>query len=159
MQTALVTGTLGFSPLHLTKQLLAARYHVTATDRPATLNDSGRRALAKNIGLDLSNPNLHLEGAYLLDLPSLQSIDIPLLPLDLVQPVAEGVATSWLWLEQNLDVPRVRILAVQSAPYIGSSYLISNRKVLETGFVYDYGDARDGLKNTIAWFRKQGVIQ
>lgn len=85
--------------------------------------------------------------------------DIPLLPLSIVRSVMYGMAVGWGWLEKNLNISRVRILEVQSAPYIGSSYWISNSKSLITGYKYLYPDVREGLKDTVAWFRKAGWIK
>lgn len=84
--------------------------------------------------------------------------DVPLVPLAAVRAGAETVARCWTALEKRFGVPRVRILEVQSAAYIGSSYWISNRKSLGTGFRYRYADVREGLKDTIAWMREVGWI-
>ena len=85
-------------------------------------------------------------------------VDIPLLPVTWLKPVASLVAHGWTALEKNFGVPRVRILEVQSAEYISSSYWISNRKSLATGFQYLYPDVKEGLKDTVVWLREAGAI-
>ncbi len=78
--------------------------------------------------------------------------------LKLAMPVLEAAAKSWTFLERRFGVPRPRILEVQSASYMSSSYWLDNRKSLATGFEYKYSDVREGLKDTIAWFRRMGWL-
>ncbi len=80
--------------------------------------------------------------------------DMPLITMSMLRPLAIGTAHAWTALERRFRVPRVRILEVQSAPYLGSSYWFSNRKSLATGFTYRYADVREGLKDTVAWMRE-----
>ncbi len=82
--------------------------------------------------------------------------DVPGLPLPALRPLAIGAATAWTWAEKALGLPRVRVFEVQSATYIGSSYWLSNRKTLRAGFHYEYPDVREGLKDTVAWMRRNG---
>jgi dihydroflavonol-4-reductase len=93
---------------------------------------------------------------YIALLVGRRMFDIPLVPLWLIRPFAIAVAHVWTWLERHLGIPRVRILEIQSATYIGSSYWISNQKTLQTGFEYRYPNVREGLKETIAWLRVIG---
>lgn len=85
-------------------------------------------------------------------------IDLPLIRLKGIRLPFIAAAKTWTWLEQNLNVPRVRVFEVQSATYVSSSYWLSNRKSLSTGFSYRYPDVREGLKDTIAWFREVGWL-
>jgi len=50
------------------------------------------------------------------------------------------------------------VFETQTAPYVGSSYWLSNRKSLATGFEYKYPDVREGLKDLITWFRDVGWL-
>ena len=52
----------------------------------------------------------------------------------------------------------MRVFEIQSATYISSSYWLSNRKTLEAGYEYEYPDVREGLKDTVAWFRERGWL-
>jgi len=84
--------------------------------------------------------------------------DIPLVNLDTLQPLMQRAARAWRWLEKNLGIPRVRVFEIQSANYMSSSYWLSNRKSLETGYEYRYADVKEGLKDTVAWFREMGWL-
>ena len=84
--------------------------------------------------------------------------EVPFITLERARPVMERAAHLWTWLEQSLGIPRVKVFEVQSAPYVSSSYWLSNRKSLKTGFEYSYPDVHEGLKDTIAWFRRMGWL-
>jgi len=84
--------------------------------------------------------------------------DIPLIELDKLVPVMIGAAKLWRWLEQKYGIPRVRVFEIQSANYMSSSYWISNRKSLDAGYEYEYPDVKEGLKDTISWFRDMGWL-
>lgn len=85
-------------------------------------------------------------------------IDIPLIKLKTLQPVMVGAAKTWTWLERRFGVKRVRVFEIQSATYMSSSYWLSNRKSLATDYRYAYPDVREGLKDTVAWFRDMGWL-
>lgn len=84
--------------------------------------------------------------------------DLQFINLESLQPVMVAASQTWAWLERKLKVPRIRVFEVQSTPYISSSYWLSNRKMLATGFELEYADVREGLKDTVAWFRKRGWL-
>ncbi len=84
--------------------------------------------------------------------------DLPLVRLDHAKPLFEASAHLWRWLETRFRVARPRVFEVQSATYMSSSYWLSNRKSLATGFAYRYPDVREGLKDTIAWMRDIGWL-
>ena len=67
-------------------------------------------------------------------------------------------ARIWAWLHRTFGIPRLRVFETQAAPYVGSSYWLSNRKSLATGFEYKYPDVREGLKDLITWFRDVGWL-
>lgn len=84
--------------------------------------------------------------------------DVPFVKLATLKPALVGAAHLWRALETKLGVPRVRVFEIQSATYMSSSYWLSNRKSLSTGFGYSYPDVREGLKDTVAWFRRMGWL-
>lgn len=84
--------------------------------------------------------------------------DVPLIRLDMMKPLFAAGAHLWSWLERRFGFARPRFFEVQSASYVSSSYWISNRKSLSTGFQYRYPDVREGLKDTIAWMREMGWL-
>lgn len=84
--------------------------------------------------------------------------DVPVVRQTMLRPAALAAAKTWLYLEKNFNVPRVRILEVGSATYMASSYWVSNRKSKDTGFTYQYPDVKEGLRDTIEWFRWAGWL-
>jgi nucleoside-diphosphate-sugar epimerase len=84
--------------------------------------------------------------------------EIPWIKMRRLRPAFVAAAHAWHWLEQTHGVPRLQVFDVQSATYINSSYWLSNRKSLATGFAYDYPDVREGLKDTVAWLREMGWL-
>ncbi len=84
--------------------------------------------------------------------------DLPLVDLKRAQRLLEATARGWRWAETRLGMRRLRVFEIQSTSYIASSYWISNRKSKATGFRYDYADVREGLKDTIDWFRELGWL-
>ena len=84
--------------------------------------------------------------------------DVPFLRQWMLKIIAQFAAKVWLFLETRLKVPRVRILEVGSATYMSSSYWISNKKSKDVGYVYRYPDIREGMLDTIDWFRWVGWL-
>jgi nucleoside-diphosphate-sugar epimerase len=84
--------------------------------------------------------------------------EIPFVNLALLRPFMVWAAKFWLTLEQKYKVPRVRVFEVGSATYMSSSYWLSNRKTKEAGFVYRYPDVREGMRDTVDWFRRVGWL-
>ncbi len=95
---------------------------------------------------------------YIALLTGRKMVDLPVVDLKTVRYPFIAAAKTWTWLEQTFGVPRVRVFEVQSATYVSSSYWLSNRKSLATGFTYLYPDVREGLKDTVAWFRQAGWL-
>ncbi|MFO8058699.1 MAG: NAD(P)-dependent oxidoreductase [bacterium] len=83
---------------------------------------------------------------------------IPIIRQTWLRPFMIWAAAFWLKLEQKYGVPRVRVFEVGSATYMSSSYWISNKKSKETGFSYRYPDVREGMRDTIDWFRRVGWL-
>jgi nucleoside-diphosphate-sugar epimerase len=84
--------------------------------------------------------------------------DIPLANLRRMRPVMIAAAEAWIWLENKFNVPRIRVFEPSSATYMSSSYWISNKKSKDAGYQYDYPDVREGLRDTVDWFRRVGWL-
>jgi nucleoside-diphosphate-sugar epimerase len=84
--------------------------------------------------------------------------DLPLVDLRATRHVMVPAARAAVWLERRFGVRRPRMLEPQSATYMSSSYWLSNRKSLATGYAYRYPDVREGLQDTIAWMRRAGWL-
>jgi dihydroflavonol-4-reductase len=95
---------------------------------------------------------------YLALLVGRRVIDIPFLNLRLARPFLTRAAEFWCMLEERFHVPRVRVFEPGSATYMSSSYWISNKKTKEAGYMYRYPDVREGMRDTVDWFRKMGWL-
>ena len=84
--------------------------------------------------------------------------DIPLVRMRHLRHLVLGAAHAANYLERRWGMPRPQMLEVQSATYMASSYWLSNRKSMDTGFEYMYPDVREGLKDTVTWMREQGWL-
>jgi dihydroflavonol-4-reductase len=84
--------------------------------------------------------------------------DLPFISLKFVQPVMIRWADLWCRLEEKYNIPRIRVFEASSATYLSSSYLISNKKSKEAGYIYHYPDVRIGMRDTIDWFRQSGWL-
>ena len=84
--------------------------------------------------------------------------DIPFLRMSHLRYAFLGAAHAADYAQKRWGIARPQMLEIQSATYMASSYWLSNRKSLETGFVYLYPDVREGMKDTIAWMREKGWL-
>lgn len=84
--------------------------------------------------------------------------NIPLANLRRMRPVMIAAAEAWIWLEEKFNIPRIRVFEPSSATYMSSSYWISNKKSKEAGYQYYYPDVREGLRDTVDWFRRVGWL-
>ncbi len=84
--------------------------------------------------------------------------DIPFLPMTVMRLFTLSLAKILINLNLSKYFDKLNMVEPQSAKYIGSSYWISNRKTLKTGFKYKYDDVKEGLKDTIKWFRDNNWI-
>ena len=85
---------------------------------------------------------------------------IPGMPLPLWQEFVKGVSTMSYWLDDKFPkYTRSRVLDKGQITYLTMGIWISNRKLKDTGFVFEYPDCRDGLADTIAWLIDDGKIK
>ena len=84
--------------------------------------------------------------------------DIPFIRMRHLRQLFLGAAHAADYAQRRWGLSRPQMLEIQSATYMASSYWLSNRKSLETGFEYRYPDVREGMKDTIAWIREQGWL-
>ena len=128
-----------------------ARLALLLADRDDTLGDDYD-------AVDSSIISYHEFLHYIALLTGRRLRDVPLLSLSALKQGMMRGAAAWTWLERRFKVPRVRVFEVQSTPYMTSSYWLDNSKSRSTGFQYNYPDVREGLKETVAWFREQGWL-
>ena len=85
-------------------------------------------------------------------------MDVPYLPMGLMKALTYSVAKVINVLNLKKRYPQLNVVETQSAKYIGSSYRVDNSKSRSIGFSYNYPDVKDGIKDTVSWFKRQGWI-
>lgn len=128
-----------------------ARFAIFASDRPELIGED------YNV-VDNSIISYHEFLHYIALLTGRKLPDIPFVSLKRLYPVMAGASKLWTMLQQRYGIPRVRVFEVQSAEYVSSSYWLSNRKSRDAGFEYKYADVKDGLRETVEWFRRMGYL-
>jgi nucleoside-diphosphate-sugar epimerase len=83
---------------------------------------------------------------------------IPIIRQTWLRPGMILAARTWLYLEQRFGVRRIRVFEIGSATYMASSYWISNKKTKEAGYKYRYPDVKEGMRDTVDWFRRVGWL-
>jgi nucleoside-diphosphate-sugar epimerase len=90
-----------------------------------------------------------LEGRSTVELPAL-------VPMAAIRRFAVGLAKS---LDAVARLAGKRSpLEADSADYVGRDILYSNRKLKDVGFEFTYPDAREGIRDTIAWYHEEGWL-
>ncbi|MHB8895943.1 MAG: NAD-dependent epimerase/dehydratase family protein [Candidatus Geothermincolia bacterium] len=85
---------------------------------------------------------------------------IPGMPLPVWQQFVKGAAALNYWLEDSFPrYTRSRVLDKGQITYLTMGIWISNRKIKNLGFEFEYADFRDGLADTIAWLIEDGKIK
>ncbi|MDP7115120.1 MAG: NAD(P)-dependent oxidoreductase, partial [Myxococcota bacterium] len=141
------------------KNFITTSVHVADTARLAVFLADRDDTLGEDYdAVDSSIISYHEFLHYIALLTGRKMRDVPVVPMESLRLVMMGGASAWTWLERRLRVPRVRVFEVQSTPYICSSYWLDNAKSRSTGFEYSYPDVREGLKETVAWYRERGWL-
>jgi dihydroflavonol-4-reductase len=85
---------------------------------------------------------------------------IPGMPLPVWQQFVKGTAALNYWLDDSFQsYTRSRVLDKGQITYLTMAIWISNRKLKNLGFEFEYADFRDGLADTIAWLIEDGKIK
>lgn len=85
---------------------------------------------------------------------------VPGIPMPLWQQVVRGVSAANYFLEKRFpSYTRSRVLDRGQITYLTMGIWISNRKIRNLGFEFEYSDFREGLADTIAWLIEDGRIQ
>jgi UDP-glucose 4-epimerase len=84
-------------------------------------------------------------------------IKIPPLPIKRIQklliPMARRVQA--LFRRFHLGTPP---LEAETLEYLGRDFVYSNEKLKKAGYIFKYPDARDGIRDTLAWYRQNGWL-
>jgi dihydroflavonol-4-reductase len=140
-------------------QFITSSVHVVDIARFAIFAASCEEALGEDYNVvDNSIVSYHEFLTYIALLTGRRMWSMPLVRSKHLRPFFLGAAHASAWLQKRFSLPRVRVLEVQSATYISSSYWLSNRKSQALGYTYTYPDIREGLKDTVTWMRKMGWL-
>ncbi len=83
------------------------------------------------------------------------------IPLPMWQKLVMAAARSARWFEKRYPgrYTRTRILDIGQINYLTMGIWISNRKIRDLGFEFEYADFRKGMADTIGWLIENGTIQ
>lgn len=85
---------------------------------------------------------------------------LPFLRMPMLLPLGIWSSRYLRWLENKYPkYRRIRIWEESSARYLSSSYWISNTKLKELGFEWEYPNFTLGLRDMVEWFIKVGWIK
>jgi len=85
-------------------------------------------------------------------------VKLPPIPVALVRPLLLGAANAAALFSQHVThTPPA--LEADSVSYFGYDFVYSNAKLKRLGFEFLYPDAREGIEETIAWYREQGWLE
>ncbi len=82
-------------------------------------------------------------------------------PMPLWQKFVIAAGKSALWLEQKFpeSYTRSRVLDLGQLNYLTMGIWVSNRKIRDLGFEFEYADFKEGMADTVAWLILNGIIQ
>ena len=81
---------------------------------------------------------------------------LPPVPIEALRPLLRLVARGVVWLSQLTGTQPP--LEPDVVEYLGRDFVFSNEKLKATGFRFLYPDARDGIRDTIRWYRENGWL-
>ena len=85
---------------------------------------------------------------------------VPGIPMPLWQQLVRAVSAAGYFLGERFpSYTRSRVLDRGQITYLTMGIWISNRKIRNLGFEFEYSDFREGLADTIAWLVEDGRIQ
>ena len=84
-------------------------------------------------------------------------VKLPPVPVTPLRTVLTGVATV---IEKVSEITGAKPpLEKDATAYFGLDFKYSNDKLKNAGYKFKYADARDGLKETIEWYKAEGWIK
>ena len=81
---------------------------------------------------------------------------LPPVPVQLMRGVMMQVARMMQFASRYTGMaPK---LEADTVAYLGNEFLYSNQKLKDTGFAFLYPDAREGIRETLEWYKHEGWI-
>jgi nucleoside-diphosphate-sugar epimerase len=93
---------------------------------------------------------------YVAEITGHKFVKLPPIPVKPLRPVVKGVATVMETVFKAIGTRPP--LERDSASYFGHDFRYANDKLKKTGYKFIYADARDGLRDTIDWYKKEGWL-
>jgi nucleoside-diphosphate-sugar epimerase len=155
---AIATGLLPFIP-SASKRSKTISVHVEDLGRFALHVAGKKEYFGQDFNVvDSSDISYYEFIHYIAGLLDKKIMDVPYLPMGLMKALTYSVAKVVNVLNLKKRFPQLNVVETQSAKYIGSSYRVDNSKSRSIGFSYNYPDVKNGIKDTIDWFKRQGWI-
>lgn len=155
---AVATGLLPFIP-KACKQSKTISVHVEDLGRFALHVAGKKEYIGEDFNVvDSSDISYYKFIHHIAGLLDKKIIDVPYIPMGVMKALTYSVAKVINALNLKKRYPQLNVVETQSAKYIGSSYRVDNSKSLSIGFSYNYPDVKDGIKDTLDWFKEQSWI-
>ncbi len=94
---------------------------------------------------------------YMAGLTGHRYVELPALPIAELKPAIRTLAGALQWVFTQLGVPSP--IEADPLDYLGEDWAYSNERLKATGYKFIYPDARDGLRDTVAWYRENGWLE
>lgn len=83
-------------------------------------------------------------------------VELPAIPMQTLRTVLKGVAVVGQTLGRRFGFKSP--LEKDSVEYFGRSFDFQNARLKRTGFHFRYPDVKEGLRDTVQWYRKEGWL-
>jgi nucleoside-diphosphate-sugar epimerase len=93
---------------------------------------------------------------YMAGLSGHKFVELPAVPIDRMKPAIRSVAETIQKVAGLLGAPSP--VEADTIDYLNEDWQYSNEALKSTGFRFQYPDARDGLRDTLAWYRENGWL-
>ncbi len=85
-------------------------------------------------------------------------VELPPLPIEWLKKLLSGVATAFSVLG-SFGLPVTPPIEGPTVAYLGEDFYYSNKKLRDTGYPFQYPDARVGVRETLEWYRDNGWVR
>src|SRR4030095_6774910 len=140
------------------QELLAEKYHQTeklpyTSIRPTGV--SGPRAVY-GMAARVTYNNVQMF-QFLAELLGKPFSVMPAVPVSLVKGLAIAAATVENFISKKI-LKKTPKLEKDTAFFLGGDFWYTNEKLKKTGFQFAYPDGKEGFRETIPWYRENGLI-
>ncbi|MBI5503085.1 MAG: NAD-dependent epimerase/dehydratase family protein [Deltaproteobacteria bacterium] len=94
---------------------------------------------------------------YMASLTGAKFVELPAIPLDKMKPAIRTFAETMQKVTGMFGKPSP--VEADTIDYLNEDFVYANDALKSTGFQFTYPDARDGLRDTLRWYRENGWLQ